>query len=79
MTILRSIPAIGLLAMVFLASPAAAITAQQKMETCKFGADDQKLAGAERQKFITKCMAKEPASAKTSPKKKGAPETVPAQ
>ena len=28
------------------------------METCKFGADDQKLEGAKRNAFITKCMAK---------------------
>jgi len=78
---LRSIPAVGLLATVFLASPAAAITAQQKMETCKFGAEDQKLAGAERKKFIARCMAKEAAAAKPAktPQKKVAPETAPAQ
>ena len=28
--------------------PAFAATSKQKMETCKFGADDQKLTGAER-------------------------------
>ena len=28
------------------------------METCKFGADDQKLEGAKRNAFIKKCMAK---------------------
>jgi len=38
-------------------NPAAAVTAKQKMETCKFGADDQKLTGAKRQAFISKCMA----------------------
>jgi len=27
------------------------------METCNFGADDQKLQGAARKKFITNCMA----------------------
>jgi hypothetical protein len=27
------------------------------METCKFGADDQKLAGAARKRFISRCMA----------------------
>jgi hypothetical protein len=27
------------------------------METCKFGADDQKLKGAARDKFMKKCMA----------------------
>ena len=29
----------------------------QKMETCKFGADDQKLTGAKRNAFIKHCMA----------------------
>jgi psiF repeat len=41
-----------------LATPAAAVTAKQKMETCKFGADDQKLTGAKRNAFIKKCMGK---------------------
>jgi hypothetical protein len=40
-------------------TPASAITPQQKMETCKFGADDQKLTGAARKLFISKCMANE--------------------
>ena len=34
------------------ASPASAVTNEQKMETCKFGADDQKLEGAKRKAFI---------------------------
>jgi hypothetical protein len=37
--------------------PALAISAKQRMETCKFGADDQKLAGKQRTEFIKKCMA----------------------
>jgi psiF repeat len=41
-----------------LATPAAAVTAQQKMDTCKFGADDQKLTGAKRNAFIKNCMGK---------------------
>jgi hypothetical protein len=40
-----------------LGSPSFAVTAQQKMATCKFGADNQKLAGAQRAKFIKDCMA----------------------
>jgi psiF repeat len=44
------------LSLLLLASPASAITAKQKMETCKFGADDQKLTGAKRNAFIKKCM-----------------------
>ena len=34
-----------------------AVDAKQKMATCKFGADDQKLQGAARDAFIKKCMA----------------------
>jgi hypothetical protein len=48
---------------------------QTKKSTCDFGADDQKLKGAERKKFLTKCMANEDAADKKSkpkpkPKKK---------
>ncbi len=41
-----------------LATPAVAATNEQKMETCKFGADDQKLDGAKRKAFMAKCMSK---------------------
>ena len=54
---LRTIAIIGLLPLLLLASPAAALTKAQKMETCKFGADDQKLEGAKRNAFIKRCMA----------------------
>lgn len=47
----------GLLA-VTLPTPSFALTAKEKMETCKFGADDQKLDGAKRKAFMSKCMAK---------------------
>jgi hypothetical protein len=40
-----------------LGSPSFAVTAQQKMATCKFGADNQKLTGSQRAKFIKDCMA----------------------
>lgn len=74
---LRTIAVIGLLPLLLLASPAsAAPTKAQKMETCKFGADDQKLEGAKRNTFIKKCMAQgnfEPpgrkAAKKPAPKK----------
>jgi hypothetical protein len=33
------------------------VTSQQKMETCNFGADSQKLTGAKRKSFIAKCMS----------------------
>jgi hypothetical protein len=36
---------------------AQAATSKQKMETCKFGADDQKLQGAARKTFMANCMA----------------------
>ncbi len=37
--------------------PAHAVSAKDKMATCKFGADDQKLQGAARNTFIKRCMA----------------------
>lgn len=37
--------------------PSLALTAKEKMVTCKFGADDQKLQGAARTKFLKNCMA----------------------
>lgn len=48
---------IALLPVFMLATPASAITAKQKMETCKVGADDQKLAGKPRDAFIKHCMS----------------------
>ena len=54
---LRTIAIIGLLPLLLLASPASALTKAQKTETCKFGADDQKLEGAKRKTFLAKCMA----------------------
>jgi hypothetical protein len=46
-----------LFATLFLAAPALAVTAKEKKATCEFGADDQKLQGAARKTFMTKCMA----------------------
>ena len=37
--------------------PAIAATSKDKMATCKFGADDQKLEGAARKTFMKNCMA----------------------
>ena len=48
---------IGLMTVAFAAEPAVAATAQQKKATCEFGADDQKLQGAARKKFMANCMA----------------------
>ena len=50
------------------AAPALAATSKQKMETCTFGADDQKLTGAARKKFMANCMAN-----RNSPRGKPAP------
>ena len=68
---LRYIGLLGL-PLLLVASPASAVTYKQKMETCKFGADDQKLAGAKRTAFIKKCMGKgnyQPAARKDAMKK----------
>jgi hypothetical protein len=49
------------------------VSAKDKKATCEFGADDQKLKGAERRNFLSKCMAKDDAAAKKpkpKPKKK---------
>jgi hypothetical protein len=85
MTMLRTIAVIGLLPLLLLASPASAITKAQKMETCKFGADDQKLEGAKRNAFIKHCLAQgnyEPPGRKVvkkpAPKKPKKPATMPA-
>lgn len=43
--------------LLLLASPASALTKGQKTETCKFGADDQKLTGAKRKAFMAKYMS----------------------
>jgi psiF repeat len=69
-TVLRPASLIGVLVFVFAGTPASAVTSQQKMETCKFGADDQKLEGAARKAFLSKCMANEkpsPAKSKLPP------------
>ncbi|HXZ47124.1 MAG TPA: PsiF family protein [Pseudolabrys sp.] len=49
--------AITFVSVMLVAPPAAAVTSQEKMETCKIGADSQQLQGAKRTAFIKKCMA----------------------
>ena len=51
--------AAGVTVATIFATPALAITAKEKMDTCKFGAADQKLTGKKEQDFIKKCMANE--------------------
>jgi hypothetical protein len=47
-----------------------AVTAKDKKATCEFGADDQKLKGAERKNFMSKCMARGEGDVKAKPKHK---------
>ena len=58
---LRSTLLAGLLAATALAllpvAPAGAASPKQKAATCKFYADQQKLAGAKRTQFLGKCMS----------------------
>jgi hypothetical protein len=68
--------ALGLFAAFAFSAPAGAVTAKEKMETCKFGAQDQKLTGKEEKAFIKKCMA---ASDSSSPKAKKKKAAAPAQ
>jgi len=61
--------AIAFIPVLLVATPAAAITSQEKMETCKVGAESQEMKGAKRDAFIKKCMAKgnyEPAARKSA-------------
>jgi hypothetical protein len=48
---------VALLTVIVPASPSFAVTAKDKMATCKFGADDQKLQGAARSAFMKKCLS----------------------
>ena len=66
--LMRSVVASVFVAILVSATPAAALTEAEKMETCKFGADHQKLAGAARKKVLAKCMANAPAAPAAAPK-----------
>ena len=46
-----------LVAVMLPSAPSFAVTPKDKMATCKFGADDQKIQGAERNAFMKKCMS----------------------
>lgn len=58
-------------------APAGAVTAKQKMETCKFGAQDQKLSGKEEKTFMHKCMARGDGPAPKAKKKNPAATAAP--
>lgn len=70
---MRLLAITALLPLLVVATPTLAATKAQKMETCKFGADNEKLEGAKRNAFIKKCMANgnyEPAARREAMKKK---------
>jgi hypothetical protein len=72
---MRLLAITALLPVLVVAAPTFAATKAQKMETCKFGADSEKLQGAERDAFMKKCMANanyEPAARKDALKKAAA-------
>ena len=46
-----------LVAVMLPSAPSFAVTPKDKMATCKFGADDQKLQEAARNAFMKKCMS----------------------
>jgi hypothetical protein len=78
---LRKLALITLVPALLAASPALAVSAKEKQETCKIGADSQSLTGAKRSAFIRKCMAKgdyEPAARKEVMKKAKAAKKKPA-
>ena len=47
----------AILAVMAATTPSFAISQKDKEETCKFGADDKHLEGAERAAFMKKCMS----------------------
>jgi hypothetical protein len=47
----------AILAILLPTTPSFAVAAKDKMATCKFGADDQKLLGKARAAFVKKCMS----------------------
>ncbi len=55
--IAKSLTAMSLLPLLLAATPASAVTKEEKLATCTFGADDAKLEGAKRKTFMTKCMS----------------------
>jgi psiF repeat-containing protein len=61
---LRHVCALIVVMMAAAATPASAITPAEKMETCTFGAEADKLTGAKRKRFLSRCMANTDAPAK---------------
>ncbi len=71
---LRTLALVSLLPALLLSSPASALTKEEKMATCTFGADDQKLTGGKRTAFMNKCMSGKDEKRGPAPK----PASVPA-
>jgi len=71
----------AMLAIMLVPVPSLAVTAKDKMATCKFGADDQKLTGKARAAFMKKCMSNkdEPRGAATGVPPPPPPPPPPAQ
>ena len=72
---MRLLALTALIPLLALATPANAATKEQKMETCKVGAESDNLTGAKRDAFIKKCMGSgnyEPAARKEAMKKAAA-------
>ena len=69
---LRTAAVAAMLIVMSAGAPAVAVTSKDKMATCKFGADDQKLKGPARAKFMKNCMAN-----KNDPRGMAAPDTAP--
>lgn len=56
-TLAQALSAAALFSFLLAVTPATAATKAQKMETCKFGADHNKLTGKKRSDFMKRCMA----------------------
>jgi len=54
---LRTAVIAAMLAVMLPSAPSFAVSQKNKEATCKFGADDQHLEGAERAAFMKKCMS----------------------
>jgi psiF repeat len=70
---LRTAIIVAMLAIMLPATPSFALSQKDKEATCKFGADDQHLEGAERAAFMKKCLSNRndprgPASGEAAPK-----------
>ncbi len=69
---MRILALTAVLPLLLIAVPASAATKEQKMETCKVGADADNLEGKARDAFMKKCMAAgnyEPAARRDAMKK----------